>query len=194
MRKKIHDQNTAQAPPRLFSFDPSRVGATGISLGGFHSTLLAVLDDRIAVAAPAIGVPTFAWGASHGDDGWKPRAASIPRVFDVAAQKAGLDQPNAEIYVRVLNTIVPGLLGPYEGARSMPAIAARPFLVAVGGRDGRNPLGGVELAVTRTRKVYEAMGASERFEYFVDAEAGHDYTRAIEEKVNAWLDRWLLAP
>ena len=36
--------------------DSSRIGMTGISLGGMHSWLTAALDERIAVAAPMIGV------------------------------------------------------------------------------------------------------------------------------------------
>lgn len=36
--------------------DPARIGITGVSLGGMHSWLAAALDERIAVAAPMIGV------------------------------------------------------------------------------------------------------------------------------------------
>lgn len=36
--------------------DSSRIGMTGISLGGMHSWLTMALDDRVAVAAPMIGV------------------------------------------------------------------------------------------------------------------------------------------
>ena len=128
---------------QLFNVDASRVGTTGISLGGLHSVLFAVLEqERIAAAAPAIGVPTFAWGAAHEGE-WEPRAASIPKVFDVAASDSGVSRPTAEDYVRVLNAVAPGLLGPYDASRSLAAIAPRPLLIANGARDGRNPLGGV---------------------------------------------------
>lgn len=36
--------------------DASKIGMTGLSLGGMHSWLTAALDDRVAVAAPMIGV------------------------------------------------------------------------------------------------------------------------------------------
>ena len=36
--------------------DSARIGITGVSLGGMHSWLAAALDERIAVAAPMIGV------------------------------------------------------------------------------------------------------------------------------------------
>ena len=36
--------------------DPRRMGVTGVSLGGMHAWLLAALDERLAAAAPMIGV------------------------------------------------------------------------------------------------------------------------------------------
>ena len=36
--------------------DSARIGITGVSLGGMHSWLAAALDERIAAAAPMIGV------------------------------------------------------------------------------------------------------------------------------------------
>ena len=36
--------------------DSARIGMTGLSLGGMHTWLAAALDDRVAVAAPMIGV------------------------------------------------------------------------------------------------------------------------------------------
>ena len=57
MRRDVFGENR-----KLFNVDPARVGTTGISLGGLHSSLLGVVEQkRISVLAPAIGVPTFAW-------------------------------------------------------------------------------------------------------------------------------------
>ncbi len=36
--------------------DPTRIGMTGVSLGGMHTWLVAAADPRVAVAAPMIGV------------------------------------------------------------------------------------------------------------------------------------------
>ena len=142
--------------------------------------------------APAIGVPTFAWGAAHEGE-WEPRAASIPKVFDVAARDDfGLPKPTAEVYVRVINAVAPGLLGPYDASRALAALAPRPLLIANGAGDGRNPLGGVGQAVTRAKKIYDAQNKSENLEYFLDGGAEHEYTPLLEEKVDAWLDKWLL--
>ena len=57
--------------------DPSRVGMTGVSLGGMHTWLCAALDERVAVAAPMIGVQNFGWALDH--DQWQARAGSVPR-------------------------------------------------------------------------------------------------------------------
>ena len=36
--------------------DAARIGVTGVSLGGMHAWLLAAVDERVAAAAPMIGV------------------------------------------------------------------------------------------------------------------------------------------
>ena len=153
--------------------------------------------------APAIGVPTFAWGAAHGAE-WESRAASIPEVFSVATRegKEGAEKgkekpssstkPTAQTYVKVLNAITPGLLGPYDASRSLAALAPRPLLIANGGGDGRNPLGALDNAVERARKVYELESKGDNLEYFLDPRAEHEYTPVLEEKVDSWLDGWLL--
>ena len=46
------------APPLL-----PRVGMTGVSLGGMHTFLAAAADERVAAAAPMIGVQGFRQGA-----------------------------------------------------------------------------------------------------------------------------------
>lgn len=55
--------------------DPRRIGVTGISLGGMHSWLLAAVDERVAAAAPMIGVqvppaPRSASGDSRAGTRW----------------------------------------------------------------------------------------------------------------------------
>ena len=55
-------RNVLNEKRKLFNVDPKRVGTTGISLGGLHSSLLGIVEQkRVAVLAPAIGVTTFAW-------------------------------------------------------------------------------------------------------------------------------------
>lgn len=39
--------------------DAARIGLTGVSLGGMHTWLAAAVDERVAAAAPMIGVQYF---------------------------------------------------------------------------------------------------------------------------------------
>lgn len=39
--------------------EPGRIGMTGVSLGGMHTWLTAAADERVAAAAPMIGVQNF---------------------------------------------------------------------------------------------------------------------------------------
>ena len=103
--------------------DASRIGVTGISLGGMHAWLLAAADDRVTVAAPALGVQSFAWAAAH--DAWHARAASLPLLFDAAAADAGLPAPDAAAFARALDAVAPGLRtvrrhGGRRGGRGRP--------------------------------------------------------------------------
>ena len=84
-------------------------------------------------------------------------------------------------------------MGPFDASRSFPALATRPVIIVNGALDGRNPLGGVEQVVTRTRKVFESQGKpSDTFMYFLDPNAVHEYTPLMETQANAFLDKWLL--
>ena len=51
--------------------DTSRVGATGISLGGMHAWLWAAADERVTSSCPAIGVQNFAFAIEK--DVWQVR-------------------------------------------------------------------------------------------------------------------------
>eukprot|EP00854_Cymbomonas_tetramitiformis_P020903 gene20903-25070_t len=67
--------------------DASRIGMTGISLGGMLTWLTAVCDERIAVTVPMIGVQNFEW-AIHNNK-WHDRVATISAVFNEAASSMG---------------------------------------------------------------------------------------------------------
>lgn len=68
-----HARGTPAAPHMLAG--KWLAACAGISLGGMHTWLAAVLDERVAVAAPMIGIqnwgewPRAAWGCSNGI-GW----------------------------------------------------------------------------------------------------------------------------
>ncbi|MBN1418904.1 MAG: acetylxylan esterase [Planctomycetes bacterium] len=55
--------------------DPSRVGITGISWGGYLTTIVAGLDDRLAAA-----VPVYGCGFLHDNSVWAERIAKMPEA------------------------------------------------------------------------------------------------------------------
>lgn len=56
---------------------------TGVSLGGMHTWLTAAADERVAAAAPMIGVQWFGWAVQ--EKRYQARVESIPLVFQAAA-------------------------------------------------------------------------------------------------------------
>lgn len=97
------------ALPNNFTMDAVRVGVTGVSLGGMHAWLLTAADPRVAVAAPLIGVQSFAYAANH--DAWQARAASLAPLFEKAAAPHA---PTAATFRHVLSVLTPGLLTAYD--------------------------------------------------------------------------------
>ena len=80
--------------------DPKRIGMLGISMGGIETWLAASVDDRIAVAVPAISVQSFRWSLENED--WqgepaqsvqhtrrRPRTWERPRSMRASAAPSG---------------------------------------------------------------------------------------------------------
>ena len=88
--------------------DCSRVGATGISLGGMMAWYWAAADPRVSAIAPAIGVQSFRYALEH--DAWHARAGSLAPLMAAAAADMGraLD---AEVVRAVWAKIAPGIDG-----------------------------------------------------------------------------------
>lgn len=88
--------------------DPSRIGITGISLGGMHAWFAAAVDTRYAVVAPLIGVQGFRWAIDN--DKWQARVDSIKPVFEVARDdlgKSAIDKEVVEKVRKILGVLLP---------------------------------------------------------------------------------------
>lgn len=169
------------------TIDIHRVGATGVSLGGMHAWLLAAADPRVAVAAPMIGVQSFAYEADH--DAWQARASSVAPLLETAAAPA---KPTAATFRNVFSTLAPGLLTAYDAPQSVPTIAPRPFLAVNGELDPRCPLAGVRAAMAAAAEAYAAAGRPDAVKLYVAEGVDHTTTPDMWREVDAWLDRWLL--
>lgn len=71
-----------------------------------HTWLCAAADTRVAVAAPMIGVQSFAWAVQH--EQYQARVESIPLVFQAATQDLGKSSTDASVVEAVWRKITPG--------------------------------------------------------------------------------------
>lgn len=172
--------------------DCGRIGATGMSLGGMHSWLLAAADPRVTAAAPVAGFQYFRHAIETSQ--YRARVESIPFVFAAAARELRGSEHRIDggVVEAVWRKLLPGVLESYDAPFSLEAIAPRPFLIVTGAKDPRCPVDGVRLAVEKGRAAYAACGAEGQLELFVDEEAGHELTLAMVERINAWMDAQML--
>eukprot|EP00239_Pterosperma_sp_CCMP1384_P000174 CAMPEP_0197847578 /NCGR_PEP_ID=MMETSP1438-20131217/6458_1 /TAXON_ID=1461541 /ORGANISM="Pterosperma sp., Strain CCMP1384" /LENGTH=293 /DNA_ID=CAMNT_0043459537 /DNA_START=1422 /DNA_END=2303 /DNA_ORIENTATION=- len=201
-----HDGSNGQARPflldtvwdliRLLDYlgtrgdvDQSRIGMTGISLGGMHTWLTAAVDTRVAVAVPMIGVQNFRWAVEQ--NRWQARVASIPWVFDKARMDLAKTQVDSEVVSAVWSRIAPGLLDKLDSSLTLPMIAPRPLLVLNGEEDPRCPVEGLEEPLQFTQEAYEALSAIQDFQFRAEKGVGHAMTPNMAEAAEMWFDKYL---
>ncbi|KAL4438723.1 hypothetical protein ABPG77_006327 [Micractinium sp. CCAP 211/92] len=188
--------------------DAARIGLTGVSLGGMHTWLAAAVDERVAAAAPMIGVQYFGWAVR--ESLYHARVESIPLVFQAAAADLALQlsaaaaarqQPpgsscsgdvTPEVVTAVWNVLLPGMLEVWDAPYSLPLLAPRPLLIANGQLDPRCPMQGLELALESVRAAYSSLGAPDLFQLYVEPGCGHECTEGMWQQVFAFMDRHLL--
>ena len=173
--------------PEPWGIDASRIGITGISLGGMIGLLAAAADETLAVAAPMIGTQSFAWGLEN--DSWQARAASLPGpVFEEARRARGTQGALTPDDARaVYGAIAPGLLEHGDGECTIPLVLPRPLAIINASDDPRNPLGGVRTALAAARASSDASAL-----FAVGQErTAHECTPAMEALAHAFLKRHL---
>lgn len=172
--------------------DSSRIAMTGTSLGGMHTWLTAVVDDRVAVAAPMIGIQGFQWAIDH--VAYQSRVSSIPDVFEAARIDLGRSEIDPEVVTQVWNKIIPNLLAEYDSPKSLPLLAPRPLLAANGELDPRCPLPGVMEAMESAKKAYRAAGVPDDVSLFVERDLMHVDSPVLQAVIADWIDKHLLTP
>jgi dienelactone hydrolase len=169
--------------------DPARIGMLGTSMGGIETWLAGAVDDRVAVAVPAIGVQSFAWSLDN--EKWQGRARTIAAAHEAAAADLGESKVNARVCRALWDKVVPGILGPYDGPSMLRLFAGRPLLILNGELDPNCPLEGAELAFEAARDAYKQANASEKLAIDVAQGVGHSVTPEQRRKALDWLVRWL---
>nr|KYP65177.1 Putative esterase yitV [Cajanus cajan] len=169
--------------------DPSRIGITGISLGGMHAWFAAVADTRYSVVVPLIGVQGFRWAIDN--DKWKARVDSIKPLFEVARDDLGKVAIDKEVVEKVWDRIAPGLASQFDSPYSIPTIAPRPLLILNGAEDPRCPIEGLEIPRTKGSQAHGEFNCLDNFKFIAEPEVGHQPTRFQVKESADWFDRFL---
>ena len=169
--------------------DPSRIGLIGFSKGGIETWLAGAVDDRVAVAVPAIAVQSFRWGLEN--DRWQGRARTIADAHQAAADDLGAPAVTAEVCRALWDKIIPGILGPFDCPSMIRLFAGRPLLILNGELDPNCPIGGAELAFAAAREAYREADAEDRLEVDVAEGVAHKVTDDQRRRAIDWFARWL---
>jgi dienelactone hydrolase len=169
--------------------DESRIGTTGVSLGGMHSWMAAVADPRIAVVAPAIGAQSYAWAVENAS--WVARVDTIKPVFDEACKDLGKEAVDEKVVVAVWDKLLPGILDELDGPSSLPTLAPRPLLICNGELDPRCPVPGVNQIAAKCTQEYAALGCPENFELHIEKGVAHAVTKEMWVVIEQFLDKHL---
>ncbi|MDR3632258.1 MAG: alpha/beta fold hydrolase [Isosphaeraceae bacterium] len=169
--------------------DPKRIGVIGVSMGGIETWLAAAVDERIAVAVPAIGVQSFRWSLENGQ--WQGRARTIKAAHDAAAKDLGEPEVNAKVCRALWDKVIPGMLGPFDCPSMLRLFAGRPLLILNGELDPNCPLGGAEQAFAAAKAAFEEAGAADKLKINVAEGVGHSVTDGQRREAVQWFERWL---
>jgi dienelactone hydrolase len=142
--------------------DKSRIGATGMSMGGTRTFWLAAVDERIAAAVDVACLTRYQNLIAHGQ----------------------LRQHG--VYYWVI-----GLLKHFDTEAVIALIAPRPYLALTGELDAGSPADGIQVIEEKAGAVWEMLGAKERFRSVRYPEVGHTYTPQMRAEMLAWFARWL---
>lgn len=143
------------------SVDPKRVGAMGLSVGGFRTWQLAALSDRIAAGV------SVCWMATG-------KGLLIPGNNQTTGQSA-------------FTMIHPGLAN-FLACPDVASVACpKPMMFLGGRRDAFFPVTAIEEAFTKTRRVWKSQNAGAKLETRL-YDGPHEFNAAMQDAAFAWLD------
>ena len=172
-------------------FDSSRIGMTGISLGGMITWFAAAADERIKVAAPSIGVQHFAY--AYETDKFQGRVESLQRLFDAAKDDLGKPDIDRHVFKAVLDKITPGLLDTYDAPTTLPLIAPRPLLIVNGEDDHRCPIEAVTAVYLDDLLRSAYSDAPANVSLYIGRHIKHQVTDDMWGAIDLWFHRHLLS-
>jgi dienelactone hydrolase len=143
--------------------DPSRIAATGMSLGASRTTWLSALDERVKVTIPVAQMTRYRDYADQGDYSLHSFYYYLPGML-----KSGIDM---EIIVSLT--------------------APRAQLVLIGDSDNLSPLSGIRKVDEVAKQVYDYYEASGAFETRLYPGLGHQFTQTMFTALLDALQRYL---
>ena len=126
--------------------DSSRIGATGMSMGGTRTNWLMALDDRVDVGVSV---------------------ACLTRMQDFI--------PTGNLVWHAMWNWVPGMLQRFDTETVVSLIAPRPYMQLMGTVDIGSPVEGVRFIEGKMHEVYDLYGKPENVEFHYYDGVGHDY-------------------
>lgn len=169
--------------------DPKKIGMIGFSMGGIETWLAASVDERVAVAVPAIAVQSFRWSLENGK--WQARANTIKLAHEAAAKDLGEPAVNEQVCRELWTKVIPGVLDRFDCPSMIRLFAGRPLLVLSGETDPNCPLEGAKVAFRSAEEAFREAKASEKLKIDVAPRVGHRVTDAQRAEALAWFERWL---
>ncbi len=173
----------------LDDVDAKRIGLFGISKGGIETWLAGSVDERVAVAVPAIGVQSLRWSLDN--DRWQARANTIAAAHKEAADDRGERKVTRETCRALWGKIIPGLLDRYDCPSMLRLFAGRPLLIVNGEDDANCPLPGARIAFASAEAAFKSAGATEKLKIDVAEDSGHTITDSQKAMIFAWFEKWL---
>jgi dienelactone hydrolase len=172
--------------------DPKRIGMMGISMGGIQTWLAASVDERVAVAAPLIGVQCFKWSLEN--EKWQGRANTIKAAHEAAAKDLGEPAVNKKVCRELWSKVIPGILDDFDCPNLLPLFAGkqpRALFIANGETDPNCPIEGAKLAVAAAESAFAKAGAKDKLVVRLNPGVAHKVTDEDRKACIEFCAKWL---
>ena len=167
----------------------SRIGMMGISMGGIQTWLAASVDNRVAVAAPLIGVQSFRWSLEN--EKWQGRANTIKAAHEAAARDLGEPMVNRKVCRQLWSKVIPGILDDFDCPNLIRLFAGRALFISNGDLDPNCPIEGARIAIKAAEDAFAKNGDKEKLEVHIGEKVGHTVTPEHRKAAIAFCVKWL---
>ncbi|MBE9464308.1 alpha/beta hydrolase family protein [Dyadobacter subterraneus] len=169
--------------------EPSRIGMTGISMGGIETWMAASVDKRIKVSVPVIAAQSFKWSLEN--NRWQGRAGTIRAAHEKVAADLGDKTINSENVKALWNKILPGILDEFDCPSMIRLFSPRPLLLLSNAEDQNCPLPGAEIVFKSAQEAYQLKNASAKLKINVTPNEPHRFLPEHEKLASEWFTKWL---